>query len=76
LLIAVLFCGFLSEGNPSKNLASAIIIIFLIDIIGCFVLGLLFQIYLINLKFKKNREVTVVTPTAENISEHDKNPKN
>lgn len=47
LLIAFLFCGFLEGGNPDKDLATTIIVLLSIDIIGCFIVGLGFQIYMI-----------------------------
>jgi hypothetical protein len=57
LVIVALFCGFLEDGWPNQDLATAIIIIFSIAIIGSFTLGIVFQIYLIVTKYKNKSSV-------------------
>jgi hypothetical protein len=73
--IAGLFCGFLSEGDPNKDLAFAIIIVFSVDIIGCFMLGLGFQIYLIKSKYERNKE-GIIVPMTKNTTENNGNARN
>ena len=60
LLIAFLFCGFLEDGDPDEDLATVIIVLFTINIVISFVLGFVFQIYLVTLKCKKNKEADSV----------------
>jgi hypothetical protein len=77
--VAGLFCGFLSGGSPDENLALAIIILFSIDIIGCFMLGFGFQIYLIYLKYRKNKTgsiAPVTKNTTQNYTENQVNVRN
>ena len=57
LFLAALFCGFLEDGTPDGNLAIAIIVIFSIAIIGSFITGFLFQIYLVYMKYKSDESV-------------------
>jgi hypothetical protein len=66
LLIAFLFCGFLEDGDPDEDLATAIIVLFSIDIILCFILGFGFQMYLVVLKFKKS-EAGSITPEPKAV---------
>jgi hypothetical protein len=78
LLIAGLFFGFLPEGDPDRDLAIDIIVIFIVDITICFILGFGFQIYLIKTKSGKNKEVIAIPstkPSTQNFSENDENPK-
>jgi hypothetical protein len=75
-VIAGLFCGFLEEGDPDKDLAFDIIIVFSIDIISCFILGLGFQIYLINLKYGKNKEGSIAPMTINTTQNHTENQGN
>jgi hypothetical protein len=56
LLIAFMFCGFLKDGDPNEDLATAIIVLFTINIVIGFVLGLGFQLYLLIVKCKENRK--------------------
>jgi hypothetical protein len=55
LIVAGLFCGFFEDGWPNQDLATAIIVIFAIDVVACFTLGIIFQIYLIVIKYKNNK---------------------
>jgi hypothetical protein len=57
LFLAALFCGFLEDGTPDKNLAAAIIAIFSIAIIGTFIIGFIFHVYLIYWKYKSKESV-------------------
>jgi hypothetical protein len=59
LLIAFLFLGFLENGNPDYDLAYTIIVLFSMDIIACFILGLGFQFYMIKMKLQNTKEGTV-----------------
>jgi hypothetical protein len=65
LLLAALFCGFLEDGWPNKDLSTAIIVIFTIDIIVCFAAGILFQVYLIVQKYKNKNTVTITLPKPQ-----------
>jgi hypothetical protein len=64
LLLACLFCGFLSDSDPDDNLAIAIIVIFSFDIIGTYLIGFIFQVYLIKVRKDKERNTDSV-PDSE-----------
>jgi hypothetical protein len=68
LIIAGLFCGFLEDGWPNQDLATTIIIIFAIDVVACFTLGIIFQIYLTVMKYKDNK--TSVDPVPKPVKQN------
>jgi hypothetical protein len=78
LLIAFLFCGFLEDGDPNEDLATVIVVLFTINIVMSFVLGFAFQVYLLILKCKKDKNIDPVLeqmPEPLKLEKHSEDDK-